>query len=152
MKIKKEIEIKNKKAFHDYEIVDKFEAGLSLLGSEIKSIRLGSVTFTDSYCLFNSETELFVKSLHIAEYENSSYDSHETKRDRKLLLTKKELIKLQDKVKIKGYTIIPLKMYIKNGWAKLQIGLVKGKKLHNKKNSIKEKDLKRDQDREMKNY
>ena len=150
--MKKKIEIKNKKAYFDYEIVDKYDAGIILVGSEIKSIRKGEVTFTDSYCLFSSETELLVKSLHIAEYENSSYDGHETKRDRKLLLTKKELLKLNDTVKVKGYTIIPLKMYIKDGWAKLQIGLVKGKKNHDKRNTIKEKDLKRDQDRELKNY
>jgi len=148
----KKIEIKNKKAYFDYEIIDKYDAGIMLVGSEIKSIRNGEVTFTDSYCLFSDKTELFVKSLHISEYENASYDSHEPKRDRKLLLTKKELIKLEEKVKIKGYTIIPLKMYIKNGWAKLQIGLVKGKRKHDKRESIKEKDLKRDQDRELKNY
>ena len=150
--MKKKIEIKNKKAFYDYEIVDKFEAGIVLVGSEIKSIRKGEVTFTDSYCIFNAESELFVKSLHIAEYENTSFNTPETKRDRKLLLTKKELLKLEENVQTKGYTIIPLKMYIDGGWAKLQIGLVKGKKQHDKRNSIKEKDLKRDQDRELKDY
>jgi len=148
----KKIEIKNKKAFFEYEIVEKYDAGIMLVGSEIKSIRKKEVSFTDSYCLFNSDSELFVKSLYISEYDKTSFNAVDSKRDRKLLLTKKELLKLEEKVKIKGYTIIPLKIYIKKNWAKLQIGLVKGKKQHDKRNSIKEKDLKRDQDREMKNY
>jgi len=150
MKVKK-IEIKNKKAYHAYEIIDKYIAGIMLVGPEIKSIRKGEMSFTDSYCIFN-ENELFVKSLYISEYENTSFNDIEPKRDRKLLLNRKELVKLEEKVKQKGLTIIPLKMFIKNGWAKLEIGLCRGKKNYDKRNDIKNKDLKRDQDRELKNY
>ena len=148
MKKINKIEIKNRKAYHDYEIIDKYVAGIILVGPEIKSIRKGEVSFTDSFCMFN-DNELFVKSLYIAEYENTSFNDIEPKRDRKLLLTKKELLKLYDLVSKQGVTIIPLKLYFKNGFVKLQIGLAKGKKQHDKRNSIREQDLKREQDRDL---
>jgi len=149
--MKNKIEIKNRKAYHDYEVIEKYIAGIMLVGPEIKSIRKGEISFTDSYCIFN-ENELFVKSLYIAEYENTSFNDIDPKRDRKLLLTKKELLKLDEKVQQKGLTIVPLKMFIKNGWAKLEIGLCRGKKNYDKRNDIKNKDLKRDLNRELKNY
>jgi SsrA-binding protein len=147
----KDIELVNKKGFFNYNIIDKYEAGVVLVGSEIKSIRDMKVSFSDSYCLFLSETELYVRNLHIDLYESTSYNGHEPKRDRKLLLTKKELRKLYKTVKIKGHTIIPLKIYIKNGFAKLQIGLASSKKQYDKKQNIKDKDLKKDLNRSLKN-
>jgi len=150
-KINKDIELINKKAFFNYNIIDKYESGIILIGSEIKSIRNLNVSFSDSYCLFFNETELYVKNLHIDIYEHTSYNKHDPKRDRKLLLTKKELRKLYKNVKIKGYTIVPLKIYLKNGFAKLQIGLVTGKKQYDKKQHIKNKDLKKDLNRSLKN-
>jgi len=149
MKKKKDFELKNKKAFFNFEIIEKYEAGIQLIGSEVKSIRASNVSFTDSYCIFNG-TELFVKNIHIDVYEHTSYNEHEPKRDRKLLLTKKELLKLSDLVSKQGVTIVPLKLYFKNGHVKLQIGLAKGKKQFDKRASIKEKDLKREQNREIK--
>jgi len=145
----KDFELKNKKAFFNYEITEKYETGIQLVGTEVKSIRNSNVSFTDSYCIF-SENELFVRNLHIDTYEDVSYNGHEPKRDRKLLLTKKELLKLSDLVSQQGITIMPLKIYFKNGWAKLQIGLAKGKRQYDKRESIKKKDAKRDQDRELK--
>lgn len=119
-----------------------------LTGSEIKSVRNGKVSFNDSYCLF-SHGELWVKSLHIAEYVNAGYAGHEPTRERKLLLNKKELRKWDAKMREKGFTIVPLAMFVDdNGRAKLEIGLGKGKKLHDKRESIKS----RDADREMKRY
>lgn len=147
----KDIVLKNKKAYYNYKIVDTYEAGIILIGSEIKSIRASNVSFTDSYCFFMNEKELYVKSLYIDTYDKTSYNEHEPKRDRKLLLTKKELRKLYKTVKIKGHTIIPLKIYFKNGVAKLQIGLATGKKQFDKKQLIKDKDLNRDLNREIKN-
>jgi len=149
-KKKKNIELVNKKALFNYKIIEKYDAGIVLVGSEIKSIRNFNVSFTDSYCLFINETELIIKNLHIDIYESTSYNGHEPKRDRKLLLTKKELKKLYKNIKIKGNTLIPLKIYIKNGFAKIQIGLATGKKQYDKKQSIKDKDLKRDLNRNLK--
>jgi SsrA-binding protein len=123
-------------------------AGMVLTGSEIKSVRLGKVSFNDSYCLF-IKGELWVKSLHIAEYVNAGYASHEPTRDRKLLLNKNELKKWATKVREKGLSIVPLNVFINNeGYAKMEIGLGKGKKLHDKRDSIKNRDV----DREMQRY
>ena len=144
-----EVKLKNKKAYFNYEIIDTYEAGISLVGTEIKSIRKNNLSFTDSYCLF-IDKKLIVRSMHIKEYENASFNQHDPKRDRDLILTRKELSKLSDSVRTKGLTIIPLKVYVVNGWAKVLIGLAKGKNNFDKRNSIKEKDMKRDQDREMK--
>ena len=140
--------IKNRPATFEYAIEDRLKAGIVLTGSEIKSIRNGKVSFNDSYCFFN-DGELWIKSLHIAEYVNAGYAGHAPVRDRKLLLQKKELAKWHAKVKEKGYTIVPLAMFInENGFAKLEIGLGKGKKIHDKRESIKSRDV----EREMKRY
>lgn len=140
--------IKNRPATFEYAIEDRLTAGIMLTGSEIKSVRNGKVSFNDSYCYFQ-KSELWIKSLHIAEYVNAGYAGHDPIRDRKLLLNKKELSKWANKVKEKGLTIVPLAMFInENGYAKLEIGLGKGKKLHDKRESIKS----RDADREMKRY
>lgn len=142
------IYIKNRPATFEYAIEDKLTAGIMLTGSEIKSVRNGKVSFNDSYCFF-SNGELWIKSLHIAEYVNAGYAGHDPTRERKLLLNKKELNKWANKMKEKGLTIVPLAMFITdNGYAKLDIGLGKGKKLHDKRDSIKA----READREMKRY
>jgi len=141
------IKIKNKKAFFEYFISDKFVAGIVLTGTEIKSIREGKVSLEEAYCAFK-EDELFVINMHIAEYKFGTYNNHEPKRDRKLLLNKKELKKLTNKVKEKGFTIIPILLFVnEKGLAKLEIGLAKGKKLYDKRESIKTKDNKRDMER-----
>lgn len=141
------IYIKNRPARFEYAIEDTLTAGLMLMGSEIKSIRNGKVSFNDSYCFFNSIGELWVKNLHIAEYVNAGYAGHEPTRERKLLLNKRELAKWANKMKDKGYTIVPLAVFINDaGYAKMEIGLGRGKKLHDKRESIKN----RDADREIK--
>lgn len=142
--------IKNKKAFFEYEILDTFIAGIKLAGTEIKSIRGGRANLTDSYCQYEGK-ELYVKNLHIAEYELGTINNHIAKRDRKLLLQRRELQRWQKKVKESGLTIIPLKLFInERGLAKLEIGLCKGKKIYDKRDSIKERDHGRDMDRMMK--
>jgi len=144
------INIKNRKASFEYELLDRFDAGIQLVGTEIKSVRNGKANLTDSYCQFFS-SELFVKNLHIAEYEMGNINNHIAKRDRKLLLTKKELRKLERKVKETGLTIVPVRLYInEKGLAKLEIALARGKKTYDKRESIKQKDSKRDLDRAMK--
>jgi SsrA-binding protein len=143
-----EVFIKNRPATFEYAIEDRLTAGIMLTGSEIKSVRNGKVSFNDSYCFF-SDGELWIKSLHIAEYVNAGYAGHFPTRERKLLLTKKELRKWLNKIKEKGFTIVPLNMFInEKGYAKLEIGLGKGKKLHDKRESIKSRDV----EREMKRY
>jgi len=144
------IYIKNRPATFEYAIEDKLTAGIMLTGSEIKSIRNSKVSFNDSYCLF-IQGELWVKSLHIAEYVNAGYAGHEPTRERKLLLNKQELIKWQNKVKEKGFTIVPLAIFIdKNGFAKVEIGLGKGKKLHDKRETIKKRDVDKEIRRHLK--
>ncbi len=141
------IKIKNKKAFFEYFISDKFVAGIVLTGTEIKSIREGKVSLEEAYCAFK-EDELFVINMHIAEYKFGTYNNHEPKHDRKLLLNRKELKKLNNKIKEKGFTIIPTVLFVnEKGLAKLEIGLAKGKKLYDKRESIKTKDNKRDLER-----
>lgn len=143
-----EVYIKNRPATFEYAIEDKLDAGMVLTGSEIKSIRMSKVSFNDAYCFFH-KGELWIKSLHIAAYENAGYAGHDPMRERKLLLQKKELRKWQQKIKEKGYTIIPLAVYVnEKGFAKIEIGLGKGKKLHDKRESIKS----RDAEREMKRF
>lgn len=143
------IYIKNKPATFEYAIEDRLKAGIVLTGSEIKSIRNGKVSFNDSYCFFSSDDQLWLHSLHISEYVNAGYAGHAPVRDRKLLLTRRELNKLQTKVKEKGYTIVPLAIFInENGYAKVEIGVGRGKKLHDKRESIKSRDV----EREMKRY
>ncbi len=143
-----QVYIKNRPVTFEYAIEDKLTAGIMLTGSEIKSVREGKVSFNDSYCFFH-DGELWIKSLHIAEYVNSGYAGHDPTRERKLLLNKKELRKWAQKMKEKGLTIVPLAMYINDkGYAKLDIGLAKGKKVHDKRESIKQRDV----DREIKRY
>ena len=137
--------IKNKRASFEYNIESNFEAGIVLTGTEIKSIRKSQISLDDSYCVFQNG-ELFVMGMHIAEYTEGSFNNHPTKRNRKLLLHKTELKKLLSKVKVKGYTIIPTRVFINSkGYAKLEIGLARGKKFHDKRQDIK----KREADREM---
>lgn len=141
------INITNKKAYHDYFIQDEFTAGIMLTGTEIKSVRKGKVNLSDSYCSFK-ENELFVIGMHISEYENASFVKHDPKRDRKILLTKRELKQLKSKVQEKGLTIIPLNLFInEHGLAKLHIAVAKGKHTYDKKESLKEKDIKRELER-----
>ncbi len=137
------IKIKNRKAEFEYFLLTRYNAGLVLTGTEIKSIRAGKASFTDAYCSFVNN-ELWLHNLHISEYIAGSYNNHEPKRDRKLLLTKRELRKLLAKLNEKGTTIIPILLYInENGYAKLEIALAKGKKMYDKRESIKEKDTRR---------
>lgn len=135
----------NKKARHDYFIEESYEAGLKLLGSEIKSVRLGKVNLNDAFVTFK-EGEAFCHNMHIAKYDFSNRFNHDETRPRKLLLHKKEIIKLFGKTREQGYTIIPLKIYLKDGLAKVEIGLAKGKKDYDKRETLKEKD----QDRRLK--
>jgi SsrA-binding protein len=140
--------IKNRPATFEYAIEDRLEAGIMLTGSEIKSVRNGKVSFNDSYCFF-SNGELWIKSLHIAEYVNAGYATHLPTRERKLLMKKKELIKWESKTREKGFTIVPLSMFINDkGIAKLEIGLGRGKKLHDKRETTKTREV----EREMKRY
>lgn len=147
-KAKSNIVIKNKRASFDYEFLETFTAGIVLCGSEIKSIRAGKASLADAYCYFVGN-ELFVRNMHVAEYHwASSWGSHEPKRDRKLLLNRKELVKLQRAIKEKGLTIVAVRLFIAdNGYAKLLIALARGKKEYDKRQSIKEKDLRREMDR-----
>ena len=141
----------NRKARHEYHILDKYEAGIALKGSEVKSIREGNVSIKESYVrFFNSE--LFIIGMHIAEYENIGYDNVQSVRDRKLLLHKRELVKLKSKVDEKGVTMIPLSLYLKKNLVKLEFGLAKGKKLWDKRKDKQDKDIKRNIDRKMKEY
>lgn len=138
------MEISNRKAYHDYFFEAKYIAGMVLAGTEIKSLRNGKASFVDSYCYFH-DGELFVKSLHISEYSYGTYNNHEPLQERKLLLTKRELRKLEAKTTEKGYSIIPLKIFLTDkGFFKMEIGLGKGKKLFDKRETIKERETDRD--------
>ena len=137
-----DLNIRNKKAYFEYHILEEFVAGVKLLGTEIKSIREGKANINDAFCAFLND-QLYVRKMHIAEYSHGSFYNHESKRDRILLLKKKELQKLRAKTEEKGFTIIPLKMFIsERGFAKLVVGLAQGKKLFDKRESIKERDTK----------
>jgi SsrA-binding protein len=141
------INIRNKKAFHNYEITDRYTAGIQLTGTEIKSIRNGRATLGEAYCQFENG-ELYVRGMQIADYAWASYNTHLPGRDRKLLLNRKELRKLQRKVKESGLTIVALKLFISNsGYAKLEIGLARGKREYDKRDTIKRKDTQRQMDR-----
>ena len=134
---------RNKKAYHNFSIDERYEAGMSLLGSEIKSLRKGKVQLKDSYISFRNG-EAFIKGMNIARYESSApYFNHEEERDRKLLLHKDEIIKIASKQKLQGYTCIPLRIYLKNGKAKLEIALAKGKTLYDKREDAKKKTMDR---------
>lgn len=146
------INIKNKRAYFDYEIIEKYVAGIQLSGTEIKSIRAGRAGVVDSYCYF-VRGELWVKGINISEYFYGTFNNHMPTRERKLLLNKKELYKLERKTKESGLTIIPLRMFINDrGFAKLEIGLAKGKKQHDKRETLKAKDSKRELDRVKKSF
>ena len=140
-----------RKAYHEYFIEDRFEAGIVLRGTEIKSVRKGHVQLKDSYVSFVNG-EAFIKEMHISPYEYGNIFNHDETRERKLLLHRDEIRKLSDKVKLKGYTVVPLSMYLHNGYAKMEIALAKGKDLHDKRNSEKEKTAKREIEKAMKNY
>ena len=143
------VNIKNRKASFEYQFIDKYVAGIMLLGTEIKSIRNNKANISDAHCIF-IDNELFVKNLHISEYSSSGQNNHEPKRQRKLLLNKQELSKMIGKVKANGMAIIPIRLFInEKGKAKLEIALAKGKKIYDKRESIKEKDQKRDIAREQ---
>jgi SsrA-binding protein len=150
MKTSATIQIKNKRATFDYELLDFFTAGIVLTGTEIKSIRLGKASLSDSYCLIVNG-ELWAKNIQIAEYFFGSYNNHVPKRDRKLLLTKRELSKLTRLTKETGFTIVPIKLFLnEKGLAKLDIAVAKGKKSYDKRESIKEREDKREMDRHFK--
>jgi SsrA-binding protein len=142
------MEIKNRQAYFEYFIDDKLLAGIALLGTEVKSLRAGKASFADAYCIFQ-KGELWLKAMNIAIYSHGTVNNHDPVRDRKLLLTKRELKKWEAKIKEKGYTIVPLRLFFnENNVAKVEIGLAKGKKLHDKRETIKQ----RDTDREIKRY
>ena len=143
----RDIVIRNKKAHHDYEFLEKYVAGIKLTGTEIKSIRLGKATVVDSYCFF-SNGELFIRGMHIAEYWWGNLNNHDPLRERKLLLTSHELKKIQKKVKETGLTIVVLKVFInERGYAKAEIAISKGKKEYDKRQTLKSKDAEREMDR-----
>jgi len=147
------INIQNKKARFEYEILEKYTAGMVLTGTEIKSIRAGLASIKESFCEFNEQGELFVVNMYIKEFVNASFYNHSPRNSRKLLLSKRELKKLEKKVKDVGLTIIALRLYLsEKGWAKLDIALAKGKKQHDKRHSLKDSENKRDLDRVKKNF
>ena len=140
----------NRKARHDYELYDRYEAVLELKGTEIKSIRRGKVQLKDSYISFYNN-EAYIKGMHISPYEFGNIFNHDETRDRKLLLHKKEIRKLYQDTRIKGYTVVPVRLYLSKGLAKLEIALAKGKNLHDKRESQKAKDAKREIEKALKN-
>lgn len=147
-KIEKNVEIKNRRASFEYSFLEKYTAGIMLMGTEIKSIRQGKVNLTDAYCLFLGEG-LYIRQMNISKYNEGTHYNHDPLQDRKLLLTKRELRKLQNSLKDVGLTIVPTRMYISDrGFAKIDIALAKGKKLYDKRDSIKEKDVRRSMERE----
>ena len=146
------VEIKNKKAKFEFEFLENFTAGIQLFGTEIKSIRNNKASIAESYGIIIKD-ELFIRNMYVGDYENSGHFNHESKRDRKLLLNKIELNKINKKLKNKGLTIVPTKLFIgKNGWAKLNISIAKGKKIYDKREDLKTKDIKREIDRNLKKY
>ncbi|NVK63704.1 MAG: SsrA-binding protein SmpB [Flavobacteriales bacterium] len=150
--MQQKINIVNKKAKFEYHLMDQFTAGIQLSGTEIKSIRNNKASIAEAYCVV-SDGEVFIRNMQIQAYENSSFYNHKLKRDRKLLLNRKEIDKLEKFMKDKGNTIVPLKMFISDkGWAKLVISTAKGKKLYDKRNDLKDKDDKRAMDRAMKRF
>ncbi len=143
-KKKNKVEILNRKARHEYHFIDTYEAGLVLQGTEIKSIRSNNANLRDAYCFFK-KGELYIKNMFIAEYNFGNIFNHETRRTRKLLMRRQELRKLEKKIKERGFTLIPYRLYLtERGFAKVEIALAQGKKSHDKRQSIKDKDMKRD--------
>lgn len=151
--MQKKINIQNKKARFEFEIIDTYTAGIQLTGTEIKSIRASKARITESFCEFNERGELFVVNMFIEEYAFGNSFNHKPKSERRLLLNKKELRKLEKEVKNVGLTIVPLKLFITDeGWAKLNIALCRGKKIHDKRQTLKDRDSKRDLDRIKKSF
>ena len=142
----KKIITTNKKAFHDYTVFEKYTAGMVLFGTEIKSIRKGAINLKDSFAKVE-DMEVFLYNCNISPFEGGNRNNHDPERTRKLLLNKREILKILGKVKQDNYTIIPLELFIERGFAKLEIGLCKGKKLHDKRETIKKKDIQRELDR-----
>ena len=140
--------VRNKKALFNYELIEKFEAGIVLLGTEVKSLRERSVNMSDSYASFNKKDELFIVNIHISPYHFGNRNNHEPLRERKLLMKKRELKRLNGKIKEQGLTLIPIKLYFSRGKVKVELALAKGKKLHDKRETLKRKTL----DREMERY
>lgn len=145
------IEINNKKAYFDYEIIDTYEAGIALTGTEIKSIRLGKVNLKDSYAIIKND-EIYLLNTHISAYEQGNRFNHEETRTRKLLMHKNEILKLRDKIETLGYTLVPTKMYFKGNKVKVLIALAKGKKVYDKRETLKKKDMERQVAKDLKNY
>ncbi len=146
------VQIVNKKARFNYEVLDTVEAGIVLSGSEVKSVRARKVNFQDAYCYFK-KSELFCKGIHIAEYEAGGHWNHVPDRERKLLLKKKELRRLRERVREKGITLVPLKLYInRRGWVKVLVGLVRGKKKYDKRETIKRREQERESRRALKDW
>ena len=142
----------NRKARHEYDVLETYIAGISLFGSEVKSIKAGKANIGDAYCYVSVENEIWMNNSHVSKYDSDKFTNHEEKRERKLLLKKKEIRKIKQDVQNPGITIIPLKMYINKGLIKILIGICKGKKNYDKRNDIKDKDNKRDLERVMKNF
>lgn len=150
MKLEKDVQIKNKRASFEFTLMDRYDCGLQLMGSEIKSIRQGKASIAEAYC-FVHNNEVWVKNMNISEYKEASLNNHAPKRERKLLLKKNEIAKIISKLKNKGFTLIPTLLYInEKGFAKLQIHIAKGKKLYDKRESLKTKDATREMARKMK--
>jgi SsrA-binding protein len=146
------VEIKNKRAKFEFEFIETFTAGIQLFGTEIKSIRNNKASIMEAYGVLLKK-ELFIRNMYIADYENGGHFNHDSKRDRKLLLNKMELSKINKKLKNKGLTIVPVKLFISNnGWAKINIALAKGKKIHDKREDLKKKDANREIDRKLKGF
>lgn len=150
--MKNQINIQNKKARFEYQLLEKYIAGIQLTGTEIKSIRNGKASIVEAYCVVVNG-EVWIRNMHIAAYEQGSYNNHQPRSDRKLLLNKKEIAKIEKFLKDKGNTLVPLRMFIsEKGWAKLEIACAKGKKIHDKRQDLKEKSDKREMDRALKNF
>ena len=141
----------NKKAWHDYFVEEKYEAGIELAGTEVKSIRLGQINLKDSYCSFK-DGEIFVRGMHISPYKMATMFKIDPMRNRRLLLHKSEIRKLKQKVEQKGYTLVPTKLYFKDALVKVELGVARGKELHDKRDAIQEKENKRKLDRVLKEY
>ncbi len=141
----------NRKAYHEFHILDKYEAGIELTGSEVKSLREGRANLKEGYITVR-DREVWAVGIHISLYSHTGYQGHEPVHDRRLLLNRKEIMKIQRLVDQKGMTIVPLRLYFKNGWAKLEIALAKGKHSYDKKEALKAKDIKRNTEREMRDY
>lgn len=148
----KDVNIRNKRARFEYHLMDEYTAGIQLTGTEIKSIRKSKASILEAYCICDNG-EVWIRNMHITEYENGSFYNHRPRADRKLLLNKKEINRIEKFLSVKGNTLIPLRMYItEKGWAKIDMACAVGKKLHDKRHDLKEKDDRRDMDRALKSH